>query len=271
MAALNERIPHPTEAWSTPLDAPTYGRYPIAFRDTEILTIQYRSDPDAIRELIPEPLVATGDTVLLHVARWGDVPGFGRDLGECNIMVGVRLDSPEGSITGAYSPYFFLDNDRAIAMGREVQGQPKRFARVSLEVRGDLHVGTVIANEIPVLTCTLPYKARPGDLTQIRRRIDLVTNINLKLLPHIDGRMAVRQLVARDLANVLVKECWTGPCTAEIRPNAVAPLYRLPVLEFLDGFYWRADFDIVGGKVIHDYDANETAHGASAASSAIRR
>ena len=62
------------EAWATPLDAPIYPRYPIPFRDVEFLTLQYRTDPHAIRRLLPEPLVPTGDTVLLHVARMGDVP-----------------------------------------------------------------------------------------------------------------------------------------------------------------------------------------------------
>lgn len=246
-------VPRAADAWSTPLDSPTYPRYPVPFRDTEILTVEYRTHIDAIRALVPAPLVPTGDTVLLHVARWGDVPGLGRDIGECNVMVGVRFDSPNGTVAGAYSPYFFLDNDRAIAFGREVQGQPKRYAKVALESRGDLHVGTVIANDIAVLTCTMPYKPQPGTLERIRERIDMVSNINLKIIPHIDGGMAVCQLVARDLANIRVHECWTGPATVEIRPNAAAPLHRLPVLEFLQGYYWRADFELVGGRILHDY------------------
>jgi acetoacetate decarboxylase len=249
-------IPQPTDAWTTPLDAPAYPRYPIAFRDSEILTIQYRTDPEAIRALLPSPLSSTGDTVLLHIARYGDVPGVGRDIHECNVMVGATYDGPDGVVSGAYSPYFFLDSDRMITFGREVQGQPKRLAKVSLEVRGDVHVGTVVANDIAILTCTLPYKARPAAMSEIRARINVTTNINLKVIPQIDGRIAVRQLVARDLANVSVQECWGGPSTTEIRPNAAAPLYRLPVREFLEGFYWRAEFDLVGGTILHDYEAS---------------
>ena len=54
----------PLGAWATPLDAPMYPRFPVPFRDLELLTLQYRTDADAIRRLVPEPLVPTGDTVL---------------------------------------------------------------------------------------------------------------------------------------------------------------------------------------------------------------
>ena len=243
----------PIGAWATPLDAPMYPRFPMPFRDLELLTLQYRTDPDAIRRLVPEPLVPTGDTVLLHVARFGDVPGIGADVHECNVMVGVRLDTPSGHVFGAYSPYFFLDNDRAVAVGREVQGQAKRLAAVRLETRGDLVVGTVTLNGIDVLTGTLPYKVREAPFEALRSRVDLVTNINLKIVPDIDGTVIARQLVARELANVRITECWTGPGTVELRPNAVAPLYRLPVLDFLEGYHWRGDFELVPGRVIHDY------------------
>jgi acetoacetate decarboxylase len=246
-------------AWSTPLDAPLYPRYPIPFRDIEFLTLQYRTDLDAIRRVVPEPLEPTGDTVLLHVARMGDVPGVGAGIHECNIMVGVRLGSAGDWISGSYSPYFFLDSDRAIAQGREVQGQPKRAAAVDLQVRGDLVVGTVSANGIDVLTGTLPYKQRPASLDELRSRVDMVTNINLKIVPNMDGTIAIRQLVARDLENVRVLECWSGPGTVELRPNAAAPLYRLPVREFLDGYHWRAEFELVGGRVLHDYLVQDAA------------
>lgn len=249
--------PDAGEAWSTPLDAPLYPRYPIPFNDIEFLTLQYRTDPDAIRRLVPEPLEPVGDTVLLHVARMGDVPGIGAGIHECNVMVGVRLDTPGGSIRGSYSPWFFLDSDRAIAQGREVQGQPKRAAAVDFEVRGDLVVGTVVANGIDVLTGTLPYKQRRASLDELRSRVDMVTNINLKVIPNIDGTIALRQLVARELHDVRVLECWSGPGTVELRPNAAVPLYRLPVREFLDGYHWRAEFELVPGRVVHDYLAQD--------------
>ena len=242
--------------WSTPADAPTYPRFPIPFRDCTVLSLQYRTDPGAIAAILPAPLEPTGDTVLVQIGRWGDVPGLGRDLFECNVMVGAALRAHGRDVRGSYSPYFYLDSDRAIALGREVQGQPKRLARITLEDRGDLHVGVVETNGIDVATGTLPYKWRRADISEVRARVDVGTNINLKVIPHVDGRSAVRQLVVRDIVELEVSECWTGPCTVELRPNAVAPIHRLPVLEHLDGFYWRASFALAGGSVLYEYPAD---------------
>jgi acetoacetate decarboxylase len=232
---------------------PLLGRPPSRLRDCEVLTIQYRSDIDAIRRLVPRPLEVTGDTVMVQMGRWGDVPGVTANTLECNVMVPVRLVKPDRTIEGAYSPYFFVDSDRSMIGGREFHGQPKRFGEITLEARDDLHVATVTRNGITVFTGTLPYKSRPATLEDVRSRVDLVTNINLKIIPHIDKTTAIRQLTARDLTDIEVFECWTGPCTTEIRPNPQAPFYRLPVLEHLQGYYWRTEFSLVGGTTIHDY------------------
>jgi acetoacetate decarboxylase len=236
-----------------PFHDPLHGAPPGRFSDGEVLAIQYRTDPDAIGALVPAPLHPVGDTVMVQIARWGDVPGMGRDTYEANIMVAVRHDAASGPVAGAYSPYFFVDNDRAMAGGREFHGQPKRMADVRLVTRGDLIVGSVRCNGIDVFTGTLPYKSRPATLDDVRRRVDFVTNINLKIIPQIDGRPALRQLTARDLSDIEITGCWTGPCTARIEPNAQAALYRLPVLAYLEGFYWCGDFSLVGGAVLHEY------------------
>lgn len=246
----------PETAHSFPLDIPLHGRPPVRFVDGEILTVQYRTDPDCVATLVPTPLVPLGDTVMVQIARWGDVPGAGRNTYEANIMLPVKYVDGAGKETrGAYSPYFFVNSDRTMAGGRELHGQPKRMADVALETRGDLIVGSIARNGIEVFVGTLPYKQKASSFVGVRDRVDLITNINLKIIPHIDGTDAIRQLTARDLHDVVVHGCWSGPCGAEIRANPQAPLYRLPVLEHLEGFYWLADFSLKGGVIIHDYIA----------------
>jgi acetoacetate decarboxylase len=246
-------IPDVMDAHSTPLDNPMHGPPPARFRDGEVLAVQYQTDIEAVRALVPRPLTALGDTVLVQVARWGDVPGAGRDTYEVNVMVAVQYDGPTGPVVGSYSPYFFVDSDRAMAGGREFHGQPKRIADVRLEVRGDLIVGTLQRNGIDVFTGTLPYKTKVATLADMRSRVDFVTNINLKVIPQIDGTTGLRQLTARDLTDIDVTGCWSGPATARIEPNAQAALYRLPVVRQLEGYYWCGDFSLVGGVVLHDY------------------
>jgi acetoacetate decarboxylase len=244
--------------FSPPWDAPLVPPFPLGFRNMSILTAAWRTDPAAIARLLPPPLEPTGDTVLAHIYLMPDTDFLGQ-AHECNVMFGARFTGEGETVEGGYSIGLYLDSDVGLAHGREVHGQPKKLATLSLETRGDLIVGEVERNGITILTATLPYKQRAVDPDELRRHFDFSENINYKLIPHIDGRPAIRQLTARRLSDVKVHECWTAPCSVELRPNAQAPVWRLPVLEPLNGFFWRADFTLVPGRVLHDYLAESAA------------
>jgi acetoacetate decarboxylase len=240
--------------FSTPWDAPMVPPFPFRFRNAEILTVFYRTDPEAIAFLLPPPLEPSGDVVGIHIYRMNDTDWIG-PYAEANVMVGARLS---GEVSGAYSPYLFLQSDIGVAHGREVHGQPKKFATVAVEFRSDLIVGTVERNGIDVITGTLAYKQQAAKVEEISQHFDFANNINLKAINHIDGRPAIRQLTSRRLADVRVHECWKGPCSVELRANVQAPVFRLPVVEPLVGFFWRADFTLTAGVILHDYLAEKS-------------
>jgi acetoacetate decarboxylase len=241
-----------TGPFSMPWDAPLFPPFPMRFREVSILTVCYRSDPAAIDRLLPPPLKRIGDVVVAHIYRMPDVD-FAGTVHECNVMVGARFGSGETAVEGGYSVALYLDSDAGVAHGREVHGQPKKLASLALEARGDLVVAEVERNGITFLTATLPYKQQEADPAEMRRHFDFAENINFKVIPHIDGTPAIRQLTARRLQELEIAECWTGPCTVELRPNAQAPVFRLPVLEPLEGYFWRASFTLVAGRILHDY------------------
>ena len=235
--------------FSTPVDAPTIPSFPFSFRDVEVFTMTYRTDIDAITALLPEPLEATGDAVMIHLYQMNDTDWIG-PYGEVNVMVGAALP---GMAAGAYSPYLFLSSEVGVAHGREIHGQPKKLGEPALEFRGDLIVGTLRRNGIDVVTGTMPYKQRRGEIGQLSCIFPFATNINLKAVDHIDGSPAIRQLTSRKLADLEVTSCWRGPCTVDLRPNAQAPVHRLPVREMGDGFYWQGGFTLVPGEILLDY------------------
>ena len=236
--------------YETPFDNPLYPRFPMEMRDVEILTVYYRTDMDAARRLIPAPLALKSDIVIIHIYHMRDADMFG-DYYESAVQLPVDL--PGAGVSGAYSPYLYLSSFGAVAVGREIYGQPKKGGEPRLEIRGDLFVGAVRRNGIDVITATLPYKTRRAELSQMLEYGDFRTNINLKIINGVDGKVAIRQLTARRFEDVRLRECWSGPATIELRPNAQAPVYKLPAREMLAGFYWRADFVLPWGKVVHDY------------------
>jgi acetoacetate decarboxylase len=224
-------------------------RFPFRFRNARILTVFYRTDPAAVAMLVPPPLEPAGDVVAIHIYDMRDTDWLG-PYGECNVMVPARLGA--GPVAG-YSPYLFLGSDVGVAHGREIHGQPKKLADVTLENQGDLLVGRVARNVIDVVTATMPYRQQQADPAGMRQFFDFAQNYNLKAIDHIDGRPAIRQITARRLAELEVHDCWSGPCTVELRPNAQAPVFRLPVREMLVGYDWRASFTLVPGTVLYDY------------------
>ena len=238
--------------FSTPLDAPMIPPFPFSFRDMRICTLVYRTDADAIRALLPEPLEPTGDTVMIHFYQMDDTDWLG-PYNEVNVMVGAELP---GEAAGAYSPYLFLSSDVGVTHGREIHGQPKKLGHPKVEARGDLIVATLERNGIDCVTGTMAYKQTRAEISELAEVFPFATNINLKSVDHIDGTPAIRQLTSRKLADLAVTECWRGPCTVELRPNAQAPVHRLPVREMLDGFYWSAAFTLVPGVVLLDYLAD---------------
>ncbi|MHB8688110.1 MAG: acetoacetate decarboxylase family protein [Candidatus Dormibacteraceae bacterium] len=246
----------PELAYSTPWDAPLVGSFPVRYRNAWILTACYRTELDAIRKLVPPPLTVTSPVVMIHIYSMADADFLG-PYHECNVMVGVELTRADQTTAGGYSPWLYLDSDGGLALGREVHGQPKKLGLPRVELRGDLVVGTLERNGIEVITATLPYKQRPSVPADLLTYYDFAENINFKVVPHIDGTSAIRQLTARRLADLTVHECWTGPCTVELRPNAQAPVFRLPVVEPLNGFYWNADFTLQPGRILYDYLAPE--------------
>lgn len=234
--------------FSTPWDAPMIPPFPFRFRNAEVLTLYWRTDPAAMAFLLPPPLQPVGDVVCVHIYKMNDTDWLG-PYAEANVMFGASF----GERQGAYSPYLVLSSDVGVAHGREIHGQPKKLGAPSIEMRGDLMVGRVERNGIDVLTGTMPYKQRACEASAMKPFFDFATNLNLKSIDHIDGSPAIRQLTSRRLADVTVHEAWEGPCTVELRPNAQLPVFRLPVIEPLKGFYWRADFTLVPGEIIYDY------------------
>jgi acetoacetate decarboxylase len=237
-------------SFETPFDNPLVPRFPIEMRNTEILTVFYRTESAAAQRLVPKPLETLGDLVIIHIYHMNDSDWFGHYY-ESAVQIPVRL--PGAEIIGTFSPYLYLQSDGAVATGREIYGQPKKGGNPKLEVREDLFVGTVTRNGIDVITVTMVYKQQRAEPSALSHYGDFRTNINLKVIPGVDGNDAIRQLTARTFSDLRVHECWSGPTTVELRPNAQAPVYRLPVRDVVQGFYWRADFVLPFGRVIHDY------------------
>src|ERR1700730_4090866 len=76
---------------------PAYPRGAYKFYNREFVVISYRSDPNALREVVPESLEGIGATVNYEFIRMPDSTGFG-DYTETGQVIPVRFHAADGTI-----------------------------------------------------------------------------------------------------------------------------------------------------------------------------
>src|SRR5258705_331763 len=125
-------------AYSMPLTNPSFPPGPYRFFNREYFVITYRTDPEALAAVVPEPLEVMEPVVKYEFIRMPDSTGFG-DYTETGQVIPVRLNGEDG----AYTHAMYLDDDAPIAGGRELWGFPKKRATPKIEVESDVLVGTL--------------------------------------------------------------------------------------------------------------------------------
>src|SRR5215831_1200654 len=189
----------PTEISSTPYLAPLVPVLPIRLRETEILTIVYRTDQEAADRMIPSPLRLASDLAIVHIYKMHDAEWFGI---YCESAFQLPVTLPDES-PAVYSPFLVLESDGAVAAGRETYGQPKKAGQVCLEGRGDLLVGTVARNGIDVATATMCWKQNASSGTELDRLVPGAgLNVNLRVRQEEEGVIS-RELVTRRFTDVV--------------------------------------------------------------------
>jgi acetoacetate decarboxylase len=234
-------------AFAMPLTSPSYPPGPYRFVNREYLIITYRTDPEALARMVPRPLVADEPIVKYEFIRMPDSTGFG-DYTESGQVIPVRL----GAQHGGYVHAMYLDDDPPIAGGRELWGFPKKLAAPVLRVERDTLVGTLDVGGVRVATASMGYKHRALPEHSLRAAL-AEPGFLLKIIPHVDGRPRICELVRYWLSDVVLRGGWTGPAALSLAPHALAPAAALPVLEVLSAVHLIADLTLELGEVAHDY------------------
>src|SRR5499427_7127393 len=233
-------------AFAMPLTNPAYPPGPYRFVNREFMVITYRTDPDKLRAVVPEPLEVDEPLVKYEFIRMPDSTGFG-DYTETGQVIPVRFRGRKGG----YTHCMFLDDEGPIAGGRELWGFPKKLANPTLHTKIDTLVGTLDYGPVRVATGSMGYKHKAADLAAVAASL-AAPNFLLKIIPHVDGTLRICELVEYYLEDIAVKGAWTGPAALDLHAHALAPLAELPVREVLSGVHILADLALGLGKVVHD-------------------
>ncbi len=234
-------------AFAMPLTSPSYPKGPYRFINREFLTITYRTDMDALRAVVPEPLEIPEPLVKYEFIRMPDSTGFG-DYTESGQIIPVTLNG----VAGGYSHSMYLNDEAPIAGGREIWGFPKKLAEPSLCVDKDTLIGTLDVNGVRVATGTMGYKHRALDHDKVLASLK-APNFLLKIIPDVDCSPRICELVRYYTTDITLKGAWEGPARLELGSHALAPVADLPVLEIVSAVHLLTDLTLGLGEVVHDY------------------
>ncbi|MDQ7954740.1 MAG: acetoacetate decarboxylase [Pseudomonadota bacterium] len=238
-------------AFAMPFTSPAFPPGPYRFVDREFLVVTYRTDPEALRAVVPEPLEIVEPVVKYEFIRMPDSTGFG-DYTESGQVIPVQLRTERGLEQGAYVHAMYLEDHPPIAGGRELWGFPKKLASPAFTYETDTIVGTLDYGKVRVATATMGFKHRalpPGPILAGIAQ----PNFLLKIIPHVDGTARICELVRYHMVDVQLKGAWTGPASLELHPHALAPVAQLPVLEVQLAVHYIADMTLALGTVERDY------------------
>jgi acetoacetate decarboxylase len=234
-------------AFAMPLTSPAFPRGPYRFTRREFLIITYRTNPDALRAVVPEPLEIVAPLVQFEFIRMPDSTGFG-DYTESGQVIPVRLNGHCGS----YAHAMYLNDHPPIAGGRELWGFPKKLASPMLATEIDTLVGTLDYGRVRIAQATMGFKHREVEPAEVLAAL-AAPNFLLKIIPHVDGTPRICELVRYHTTHVTLHGAWTGPGSLELHPHALAPVSELPVLQVVSALHFVADLTLGLGEVVYDY------------------
>lgn len=244
------------QAFGMPYLSPSTLPMDYRFHNREYLIIDYETDIEKLRSVVPEPLQVAGNVVKYEFMKMPDSSGFG-EFQESGQLIEVEYEGRPA----LYSHSMYLDNLASIVAGREIWGFPKKYGFPSLYLDNDTLVGELKYNNVTIAIATMGYKYKKLSHKEVQKRLSNTPNFLLKIIPHANGKQAaICQLVKLHLRNVIVKSAWTGPAALQLFHHALAPIAQLPVRKVLSASHILTDLTLGFGEVAYDYLESNTPH-----------
>jgi acetoacetate decarboxylase len=231
--------------FSMPVGAPLYPPLPWQYRRARFFTVTYETDPDAVADVLPEGLSFSEPAVArVTFASYPETP-----VGPYNEALQTIECAWQGQPLG-FVNRIVLDNDGALAAGREVLGYCKKLARVDWKESADaLEVtvergGGLIARVHATLDPVIPVGTESPSYTA-----------NIRLIPSAEAGAppSVSELL-RVSNGLFVHETRPAEATLEFGPAAETEAWSaLPMRRILSAGLAVSDLTLNYGTVLARY------------------
>lgn len=231
-----------------------------------LLTIEYRTEPDRVRELLPEPLeLAEEDpgAVALLWADWQSCSDSFEELldpvrsqyKECFVVVRCRYRGE----TYSRSVYIWVDKDFALVRGYH-QGYPKKLGEIWMtrpvavgragpRVEPGGRFGATLSasgRRLVDARLTLVEKSPTGGF------VNGHPMLHHRLMPRIesDGVDSLHEIVTMRASDVELSPAWRGEASVRLYESPTEELARLEPKEMIAGYYRSVGMTWKGGTTL---------------------
>jgi acetoacetate decarboxylase len=240
--------------YSMPLSGPAYGAPPRTYYDSKLVTISFKTTPEALQKLIPKPMVPNADNLVSVYFGHFNTPDYssGEYLykGDSYLEVGFVVPVSLSNQVGGYSLFLYLNKPGPAISGREIWGFPKKDADILMTDEKGKITFTVRRLGTTLMQATFLRTEKVEPVPNRPPRI----RYNLKYIPSVrkNAPPDVMQITSYMQENKL-KELQKGKATLELGTTSVDPLGNIPILEIVRAEYMVVDGSVDYGEVVYDY------------------
>jgi len=244
--------------YSMPFSAPQFPPPPYPFLDNKLLVITFTTTSEAMKWLVPEPLVPNPENLMsIYIGSFNIPPTSRGAKGELTLPaipyreVALFVPSTFSKRPGSFCVAIYLDKINPTITGREVFGYPKKSADLITmnEENGKIaakmeRFGTTLVKA----TFQRTEKVEPGP------NPPYVPWFLLKSIPSVkkDAPPEVMQLTAT-IGTWKWKELYRGKASLELGSLPADPWDKIPILGIVRADYRVVDITLSDGEVLHDY------------------
>lgn len=232
----------------------------------EMITVEYRTDPERVAELLPEGASLSSKDPGAVALIWADWQSSGDDLAE--LLDPVRSQYKEcfavvtcewEGRTWSRSPFIWVDKDFALVRGYH-QGYPKKLGDIwmtrpvtvgragpRLEPGGEFGATLSVAGRR--LARAFVRLQEPADRPGLVNSHPMLHN---RYWPAIesDGTASMDELVTMGGYDAEIADVWTGEADLELFESPTEELALLEPKEIVGGFYHRVGVSWRGGTTL---------------------
>lgn len=243
-----------------------YPSPPWYFTNGHTLCVTYEAEPESIAELLPDPLEPDLErlnmvTLSVHFFPFSVLGPYH----EATVRIPVKYKDNVGS----YIPYMWEDSLLPIACGREIWGHPKKYAEILLTYGGHAFGTSTSADPQGFTGGIMSGVVSNSGINLFKIHVNLIEkvyvkkvasqevgwdpDVNLKIIPSVDGTKPLRQLVILPYQGIKIKEMWKGPATVSFEASPTDSVWKLAPVKVVSGSYSVVNFSVGFGKVLHNY------------------